>query len=152
MPIPITIPPRIWLRPVFKLITRPQSITLTQRVTRTNGSSGSIFTSQNCAPKLWKPIFSFSLNLNLPSAAIDFVPARLSAWPNESGLLASPPSSASFFFKFSAASTIAEPAVAVVWDPPATGPKGKFESPNSIFTFSTGIPIASAAIWVSEVY
>ena len=149
---PMTIPPRIWLRPVFKLINAPAILTLTQRVTSTSGSSGSIFTSQNCAPKLWNPSLLLSLKSNFPSASSEFIPLLFSVSVNDSGLSGFAPRSVSFFFKLAAASAMAEPTVAVVFDPPATGPKGKAESPSSNFTFSTGIPMASALIYVSDVH
>src|SRR5205823_1637717 len=84
-------------------------ITLTHRVTRTSGSSGSIFTSQNCAPKLWNPSLLLSLKSNFPSASIEFIPLLFSVSVNDSGLSRFAPRSVSFFFKLAAASAMAEP-------------------------------------------
>ena len=49
MPMPITTPPRIWLRAVLGLMIRPAATALTMRVTRTTPSSSSTFTSAKIA-------------------------------------------------------------------------------------------------------
>ena len=70
---PMVTPPMIWLRARRVLRIRPPSITETHRVTCTRGSAGSIFTSQNCAPKEWMEyglVFSSS-GLTEASASIE---------------------------------------------------------------------------------
>ena len=70
MPIPITTPPRIWLRAVRGLMIRPAATALTTRVTRTWSSSSSTRTSTNTALWVLRAFFAIEIMSDRPGLAV----------------------------------------------------------------------------------